>query len=188
MAGTFKVTTGNQCRMYYNSGTTTAPVWNLVKHMGDVETSGMEANTVDLKMRELQHTPKVGTTFGTPEFSFDLVKTEVDSTVFLESHFSSQTPFEIVECMGEITTEGVSYIRMPVLVTKFQYGAPNEDVVKNSVTLSFTLMFDEEGNVIKPVWGKRPFYETSQIKSTYKKMEFVAHFADVKPHIKQNGG
>ncbi len=124
---------GLECKLYYNSGTYSVPVWNEVVNAKDV--------TVPLTKGEAE-TSRRGTTWKTRKgtlkdasIDFQLVQEDNDAafTALLDSYINS-TPIELLALNGPIDEVGSQGLRAVCEVFNFQDGQALESAVQYDVS------------------------------------------------------
>ena len=151
---------GGECRLYYGTHEVGAAskTWNLVKHVGDVDIGGMEQNGYEVKIRGMEWTPKVPTNKGTPTISFEVVESNVSSTLQLREDFMNKTIREYMEVSGDIANGGTLLTTyFAAYVSKFERSAKLDEAVKYSVELTFALAIDDNEDPISVVMEDQTF-------------------------------
>jgi hypothetical protein len=129
---------GLDAKLYRNTGTHAAPVWNEIKNVRDV-TLNLEAGEADVTTRGNAGWRATVATLKDGSIEFDMVwDTEDDDFSAIRDAFLNHTALEFAVMDGDITTAGSQGLRATCAVTNFSRNEALEEAITVSVTVKPT--------------------------------------------------
>jgi predicted secreted protein len=129
---------GLDARLYRNTGTFAAPVWNHVQNVKDV-TLNLEAGEADVSTRGTGGWRATVATLKDASVEFEMVwDTADDDFASIRDAFLNRGAVEFAVMDGDITTPGSQGLRATCMVTTFSRNEPLEEAVTVSVTIKPT--------------------------------------------------
>ncbi len=145
-------TIGANMKLYYNTGTTSVPVWVEVADVEDVSVPDFSRGLAELKRRGNSFIKNLPALIQSITLEFKLVH-GLNSTVFdqLRQDFLSGSVREWAIMNGDITSSGKQGLRCPMLIEQFPWEQPLEEVSGHQVRLATGYM-EESGAEVDPTW------------------------------------
>ncbi|MCS6921027.1 MAG: phage tail protein [Elioraea sp.] len=129
---------GLDAKLYRNTGTHAAPVWNEIKNVKDV-TLNLEAGEADVTTRGNARWRATVATLKDGSIEFDMVwDTEDDDFSAIRDAFLNHTALEFAVMDGDIATAGSQGLRATCAVTNFSRNEALEEAITVSVTVKPT--------------------------------------------------
>jgi hypothetical protein len=129
---------GLDAKLYRNTGTYAAPVWNEVKNVKDV-TLNLEAGEADVTTRGNAGWRATVATLKDASIEFEMVWDSADDDFgAIRDAFLNRSPIELAVMDGDIATSGSQGLRASCIVTKFSRNEPLEEEITVSVTVKPT--------------------------------------------------
>jgi predicted secreted protein len=129
---------GLDARLYRNTGTFAAPVWNPVQNVKDV-TLNLEAGEADVSTRGTGGWRATVATLKDASVEFEMVwDTADDDFAAIRDAFLNRGALEFAVMDGDITLSGSQGLRATCMVTTFSRNEPLEEAVTVSVTIKPT--------------------------------------------------
>jgi hypothetical protein len=129
---------GLDAKLYRNTGTYAAPVWNEVKNVKDV-TLNLEAGEADVTTRGNAGWRATVATLKDASIEFEMVWDSADDDfAAIRDAFLNRTPIELAVMDGDITTTGSQGLRASCIVTNFSRNEALEEAITVSVTVKPT--------------------------------------------------
>jgi hypothetical protein len=137
---------GLDAKLYRNTGTFPAPVWNEIKNVKDV-TLNLEAGEADVTTRGNAGWRATVATLKDGSVEFEMVwDTADDDFAAIRDAFLNKTSIELAVLDGEVTVTGTQGLRATFMVTKFTRSEPLEEAITASVTVKPTYSANS------PIW------------------------------------
>jgi len=129
---------GLDARLYRNTGTFAAPVWNHVQNVKDV-TLNLEAGEADVSTRGTGGWRATVATLKDASVEFEMVwDTADDDFASIRDAFLNRGAVEFAVMDGDIAAPGSQGLRATCMVTTFSRNEPLEEAVTVSVTIKPT--------------------------------------------------
>ncbi len=136
---------GMQGRIYRNTGTYAAPVWNEIQNVRDV-TLNMETAIADVTTRGNNSWRAEAGTLKTASIEFDMIWDDTnDDVVAVQAAFLAGGTLDLAVLDGPVATSGSQGLRAVCMVTNFSRKEPLEEAMSTSVT-------------VKPTYSANPPY------------------------------
>ena len=125
---------GLDAKLFRNTGTYAAPVWNEIKNVKDV-TLNLEAGEADVTTRGNNGWRATVATLKDGSIEFEMVwdSTDDDFTAIRDA-FLNKTSLEMAVMDGDVLTAGSQGLRASFMVTGFSRNEPLEEAISVSVT------------------------------------------------------
>ena len=137
---------GLDARLYRNTGTFPAPVWNHVQNVKDV-TLNLEAGEADVSTRGTGGWRATVATLKDASVEFEMVwDTADDDFGTIRDAFLNRGAVEFAVMDGDIAAAGSQGLRATCMVTTFSRNEPLEEAVTVSVTIKPTFALNP------PLW------------------------------------
>lgn len=141
---------GLDAKLYRNTGTQPAPVWNEIKNVRDA-TLSLEAGEADVTTRGNAGWRATVATLKDGSIEFEMVwDTEDDDFGAIRDAFLNHTALEFAVMDGDIATAGSQGLRAACAVTNFSRNEALEEAITVSVTVKPTFSANP------PVWMTVP--------------------------------
>lgn len=141
---------GLDAKLYRNTGTQAAPVWNEIKNVRDA-TLSLEAGEADVTTRGNAGWRATVATLKDGSVEFDMVwDTADDDFSAIRDAFLNHTALEFAVMDGDIATAGTQGLRATCAVTSFSRNEALEEAITVSVTVKPTYSANP------PVWMTVP--------------------------------
>ena len=129
---------GLDAKLYRNTGTYSAPVWNEIPNVKDV-TLTLETAEADVTTRNNNGWRATVPTLKEASIEFEMVwdTTDTDFTA-IRNAFLNRASVEFAVMDGDITTSGSQGLRATCMVTSFNRNEPLEEAITVSVTVKPT--------------------------------------------------
>jgi hypothetical protein len=138
------INVGLNCDLYYNSGTYSTPVWNVIPIVQDVELP-LETDVATMKKRGStfeMHVP----TFSKAPLNFKIYHDTSDITfTFLQSAWVGRTVLDMAQADGPIANAGTQYWRADYYCTGFKDAQPLEDFEAVDVECKLAVSTNPQG-------------------------------------------
>jgi hypothetical protein len=129
---------GLDARLYRNTGTYAAPVWNEIKNVKDV-TLNLEAGEADVTTRANAGWRATVATLKDGSIEFEMVwDTADDDFAAIRDAFLNRTSIEFAVMDGDIASSGSQGLRATCMVTSFSRNEALEEAITVSVTVKPT--------------------------------------------------
>jgi hypothetical protein len=137
---------GLDARLYRNTGTYAAPIWNEIKNVKDV-TLNLEAGEADVTTRGNAGWRATVATLKDGSIEFEMVwDTADDDFAAIRDAFLNRGAIEFAVMDGDITVAGSQGLRATCMVTSFSRNEALEEAITVSVTVKPTY------SVTPPSW------------------------------------
>jgi hypothetical protein len=141
---------GLDAKLYRNTGTQPAPVWNEIKNVRDV-TLNLEAGEADVTTRGNNGWRATVATLKDGSVEFEMVwDTADDDFGAIRDAFLNHTALEFAVMDGDIATAGSQGLRASCMVTNFSRNEALEEAITVSVTVKPTYA------AVAPAWMTVP--------------------------------
>ncbi|GIW89563.1 MAG: hypothetical protein KatS3mg108_3887 [Isosphaeraceae bacterium] len=141
---------GLDARLYRNTGTYAAPVWNEIKNVKDV-TLNLEAGEADASTRGSLGWRATVATLKDASIEFEMVwDTADDDFAAIRDAFLNRAGIEVAVMDGDITVSGSQGLRALCVISNFSRNEPLEEAITVSVTAKPTF------SVNPPAWMTVP--------------------------------
>ncbi len=125
---------GLDAKLYRNTGTFVAPVWNEVKNVKDV-TLNLEAGEADVTTRGNAGWRATVATLREASVEFEMIWDPLDAGfTAIQTAFFANSTVELAVMDGDITTAGSQGLRATCMITSFSRGEALEEAITASVT------------------------------------------------------
>jgi hypothetical protein len=129
---------GLDAKLYRNTGTFPAPVWDEIKNVKDV-TLNLEAGEADVTTRGNAGWKATVATLKDGSVEFEMVWDTADTDfAAIRDAFLNKTPIDLAVLDGDVTITGTQGLRADFMVTKFTRSEPLEEAITASVTVKPT--------------------------------------------------
>jgi hypothetical protein len=129
---------GLDAKLFRNTGTHPAPVWNEIENVKDV-TLNLEAGEADVTTRGNAGWRATVATLKDGSIEFEMVwDTEDDDFTAIRDAFLNHTAVEFAVMDGDIATTGSQGLRAACAITNFSRNEPLEEAITVSVTVKPT--------------------------------------------------
>jgi hypothetical protein len=137
---------GLDAKLYRNTGTFPAPVWNEVKNVKDL-TLNLEAGEADVTTRANNGWRATVATLKDASVEFEMLWDSADDDFgTIRDGFLNKTPIEFAVMDGDITVAGSQGLRATCMVTNFSRNEPLEEAIMTNVVIKPTY------SVNPPIW------------------------------------
>src|SRR5262245_57662656 len=141
---------GLDAKLYRNTGTFAAPVWNEVKNVKDV-TLNLEAGEADASTRGTGGWKATVATLKDASIEFEMVwDTTDDDFSVVRDTFLNRGGLELAVLDGDVATPGSQGLRALFVITNFSRNEPLEEAITVSVTAKPTFSANP------PTWMTTP--------------------------------
>ena len=125
---------GLDAKLFRNTGTYAAPIWNEIKNVKDV-TLNLEAGEADVTTRGNNGWRATVATLKDGSIEFEMVWDSADDDfTAIRDAFLNKTPLEMAVMDGDVLTAGSQGLRASFMVTGFSRNEPLEEAISVSVT------------------------------------------------------
>ena len=129
---------GLDAKMFRNTGTYAAPVWNEIKNVRDV-TLSLETGEADATTRGNNGWRATVATLKDGSVEFDMVWDSADDDfTAIRDAFLNKTALEMAVLDGDVAAAGSQGLRASFMVTNFSRNEPLEEAITASVTVKPT--------------------------------------------------
>ena len=141
---------GLDARLYRNTGTYAAPIWNEIKNVKDV-TLNLEAGEADVTTRSNAGWRATVATLKDGSIEFEMVwDTADDDFAAIRDAFLNRGAIEFAVMDGDITTSGSQGLRATCMVTSFSRNEALEEAITVSVTVKPTYSVNPPSWIVVP--------------------------------------
>lgn len=144
--------TGDFCKLYCDTGTSTTPVWVEWGEIDGVTCSDLTRSSVELNVRALRCTPSIAGKIGALTFGFKYYPgfNDTNYAQLISDFFDEPKVRKWAMMNGDIEETGSQGLVMPAYVEGIPYDQSAGTVVSHSVTLKFGFL--RQDNVVQDAY------------------------------------
>lgn len=149
--------TGDFCKFYCDTGSSSTPVWSEWGEIDGVECSDLTRNSVELNVRCLNATPSLPGKIQALSFTMKYYPGFSDSSYsqIKTDFFTSRAVRKYAMMDGDITVSGSQGLMMPCYIEGLSYHQSAGDVVNHDITLKYGFKKETVNSaetVLEPTW------------------------------------